>query len=123
MKKALLLALCCSMIYAEEPASEMQAKDEIENFLVEEPMQEIQLVTPILPITEAPTQEVAPLQEVELNTETPLIPAETLAAPSIPAMQAEPSIVPQVIFDPKEDIAAIQKEEKEVAAEVKSEGI
>ena len=123
MKKALLLALCCSMIYAEEPASEMQAKDEIENFLVEEPMQEIQLVRPTLPITEAPTQEVAPLQEVELNTETPLIPAETLAAPSIPAMQAEPSIVPQVILDPEEDIAAIQKEEKEVAAEVKSDGI
>ena len=122
MKRILLLAICCLKVYAEEPPSEMQAKEEIENFLIEEPMQDLQFATPILLNAQIPEQEVVPLEEVELAMEGPSIPAEILTVPSI-EIDTKPSIIPQIILDPEEDMAALQKEEKEVAAEIKSEGI
>jgi biopolymer transport protein ExbB len=121
MKKLLILTACFSMAFAEEPASEMQAKQEIESFLTEEPTPEVQLSSSTLPVSEAPAEEVITTQEVELSTETPVM-HETLAAPAS-ELTTTPSIVPQILQDPEADIAAIEKEEQEVAAEVRSEGI
>ncbi len=144
MKKILILTAFFSMLFAEDPAavpaSELQAKQEIENFLgtdensslqVAEPTpvesQKVQVAAPALPASKAPASEIVPTKAVELNTESPAVksPAlETKGAPKgVPSAALPPAIVEQTSMDLEEDIAAIEKEEKEVAAEVKSGGI
>lgn len=126
MKKLFLLAVCFSMAYAEEPMttppSEELAKQEIDNFLTEEPADQVQLSSTPLPSSSLPETETHAVN-VELSSEEPVIPSETLAAPSDLEIETAPSIIPQILMNPEEDIAAIEKEEKEVAQELKSEGI
>lgn len=127
MKKILLITACFSMAFAEEPTmtppSEQQAKQEIESFLTAEAAQEVHISAPELPVSEAPASEITPMEAVQLSTDSPAVTTEALAAPVAPELTPAPSIVPQALLDPEADIAALEKEEKEVAAEVKSEGI
>lgn len=141
MKKILILTASFSMLFAEDPAavpaSEQQAKQEIESFLgsdensslqVAEPTpvdsQKVQVAAPTLPASKAPESEIVPTKAVELNTESPSIKSPALTTPKgIPSAALPPAIVEQTSMDLEEDIAAIEKEEKEVAAEVKSGGI
>jgi biopolymer transport protein ExbB len=97
------------MVFAQDPTSlEIIDADEI-----------------VIPATEAAIQEphavILPTQDVELSTEAPTAEAPQAAAQtlSIP----EPAIIQQLQIDPEEDIAAIEKEEQEVAEEIKSSGI
>ncbi len=108
----MIMLACCSLTFAQESASEIQAKQEIENFLTPE------ISAPTLPDLPKIHQEITSLQNIELSTQAPEVEKRAAVAPEIEQM--EPSIV---LLDPEADIAAIEKEEKEVAAEVKSEGI
>lgn len=139
MKKIVLLTACFSMIFAEETPSspELQAQQEIENFLGIEEVAEstpthtpsaevatpkVQVEQPALPSTSSPNAVILTPKSVELNTETPI-----LKGPLLPASEdtaaAAPTIIQQIVAEPEDDIAAIEQEEKEVAAAVKSEGI
>ncbi|MBP7074413.1 MAG: MotA/TolQ/ExbB proton channel family protein [Rhabdochlamydiaceae bacterium] len=109
MKKIWLLTLCSSMVFAQDPVSiEIIDTDEI-----------------VIPATEAAVEEpqavILPTQDVELSTEAPAteVPQAAAQTLSVPA----PAIVQQLQIDPEEDIAAIEKEEQEVAEEIKSSGI
>ena len=97
------------MVFAQDPMSiEIIDTDEI-----------------VIPATEAAVEEpqavILPTQDVELSTEVPATEAPQAATQtlSVPA----PAIVQQLQIDPEEDIAAIEKEEQEVAEEIKSSGI
>lgn len=104
MKKIGLLIVCCSLsispMFAEDPMSVELFEDEIV----------IPATTPLISN-----------QEVELSTDTPVtqlpqVKDQTLKVPA-------PVIVQQMEIDAEEDIAALEKEEKEVAEEVKSGGV
>jgi biopolymer transport protein ExbB len=140
MKKILILTASFSMLFAEDPAllpaSEQQAKQEIENFLntdensalqASQPTpvesQKIQVAAPAIPTSTAPAGDIVPTKAVELNTESPAVKSPALATPKGIQNTTSPAIVEQMPMDLEEDIAAIEKEEKEVAAEVKSDGI
>lgn len=141
MKKILILTASFSMLFAEDPAavpaSELQAKQEIENFLGSDEnsslqaaqptpveSQKVQVAAPALPASRAPESEIVPTKAVELNTESPAVKSPALTAPKgVQNAALPPAIVEQASMDLEEDIAAIEKEEKEVAAEIKSEGI
>ncbi len=97
------------MVFAQDPVSiEIIDTDEI-----------------VIPATEAAVEEpqavILPTQDVELSTEAPAteVPQAAAQTLSVPA----PAIVQQLQIDPEEDIAAIEKEEQEVAEEIKSSGI
>ncbi len=144
MKKILILTACVSILFAEDPAaaavsSELGAKQEIETFLsadkdssMQPPAQEtpqetridtVKLAAPTLPATTMEA-EIVPTEAVELNTDSPAIQSSILESPQgIPSAALTPAIVEQTPMDLEEDIAAIELEEKEVAEEVKSEGI
>lgn len=94
------------------PATEAQAETAIESF---------KIIAPSLPDIEAPQAIILPTQDVELKTDAPIssTPLTTDQKLEVPA----PAIVQQLQIDPEEDIAAIEKEEKEVAEEIKSGGI
>ncbi|MBS0649238.1 MAG: MotA/TolQ/ExbB proton channel family protein [Verrucomicrobia bacterium] len=141
MKKILILTASFSMLFAEDPAtlpaSEQQAKQEIENFLntdensalqASQPTpiesQKVQVAAPTIPASAAPAGDIVPTQAVELNTDSPTVKSPALTTPQgVKNAALPPAIVEQTTMDLEEDIAAIEKEEKEVAAEVKSEGI
>lgn len=63
-----------------------------------------------------------PTQNVEINAEPPPF-QESVVTATQELTAAAPSIVEELEMDPEEDLAAIQKEELEVAAAVKPEGI
>jgi biopolymer transport protein ExbB len=130
MKKFLILTACISTLFAEDPAavplSEQQAKQEIETFMsspaVEQAAPQVQLASPALP--EASTDaEMVPTKPVELITESPDMTDPTLSPEGVPNLNATPAIVEEQLSDPEGDIAAIEKEEKEVAAALKSDGV
>jgi biopolymer transport protein ExbB len=111
MKKVWLLAMCSTMIFTGVFAGPVSAEDEIV----------IEASPSALPNIQAPEIALLPTDDVELSTEaplaeTPLIQDQAVAVPA-------PKIVQQIALDPEEDIAALEKEEKEVAEEVKSGGI
>ena len=95
------------MLLAEEPSSEQQ------NF-------EVQVSSPALPASKAPEAEVL-VGSIELSTESPAVEPATLAAPQKVAIPS--ATIEQTPLDLEDDIAAIEKEEQEVAAEVKPNGI
>lgn len=126
MKKVWLLTICCSMVFAEDslsiidvsedeiviPATEAKEERAIETF---------NIITPPLPDTQVPQAIILPTQDVELKTDapistTPFAAEQTLEVPA-------PTIVQQLRIDPEEDIAALEKEEKEVAEEIKSSSV
>ncbi len=127
MKKLLILTACISAIFAEDVVS----VDQVENTTLQqaEPTSEIdnrqvQIAAPSLPSTTTPESEVLS-STVELSTDSPQVNA---SAPEkltgIPSAALPPAIVEQTpVIDLEDDIAAIEKEEKEVADEVKSDGI
>jgi biopolymer transport protein ExbB len=137
MKKLLILTACVSALFAEDPLppSEQNAKKEIENFIgddqktsLREPQsveaQQVKVSTSALPDSTAPDTEILSTKSVELNTDSPAVNTPALAAPREALKSiANPAIVEQTPVDLEEDIAAIEKEEKEVAAAVKSDGI
>lgn len=107
MKKIWLLTVCCSMAFA-DPVN-------VEEEVI------IEASTTSLPEIDAPAAVILPTEDVELSietpaTQTPLVQEQTVPVPA-------PSIVQQISLDPEEDIAALEKEEKEVAEEVRSGGI
>jgi biopolymer transport protein ExbB len=138
MKKFLILTACISTIFAEDPAavppSEKMAKQEIESFLstdenssIESPAAEtaiesIKLADTTLPATKVDA-EIVPTQAVELSTDSPEVKSSALDASGVPSATLPPSIVEQPSMDLEEDIAAIELKEKEVAEEIKSDGI
>jgi biopolymer transport protein ExbB len=133
MKKFLILTVCFSTLFAEDPPSEKQAKQEIESFMgadqnssisqpaLEKEEQNVQLAAPELPSSTLKAA-IVPTKNVELNTETPALKQAAAAAPEKVATPPQ-AIVEQQSIDPEEDFAAIVKEEKEVAAAVKSDGV
>lgn len=139
MKKIVLLTACISMVFAEETPSafELQTQQEIENFLgtkevvestsaptpsAEVATPKVQVEQPALPLTSSPNAVILTPKNVELNTETPILRGPLLQT-SEDTATAAPTIIQQIVAEPEADIAAIEQEEKEVAAAVKSEGI
>jgi biopolymer transport protein ExbB len=135
MKKFLILTACFSTLFAEDPVaippSEQAAKQEIEKFLespiaspaIETKVEAIKVAEPVLPATTLQA-EIVPTQAVELNTDSPAVQSSTIEAPQgMPSAALPPAIVEQPPMDLEEDIAAIELEEKQVAEEVKAEGI
>lgn len=96
MKKIWLLTLCSTLIFAEEMALE-------------------EIVIPQTEVTLLPMEEINLSTEVPA-TETPPVAQQTFTPPS-------PAITKQLDLDPEEEIAALEKEEREVAEEIKSSGI
>ncbi len=126
MKKIWLLTICCSMVFAEDSLSIIDASDDeivipATQAKEETAIESFKIIAPPLPDTEAPQAIILPTQDVEFKTDapvssTPLVTEQTLEVPA-------PTIVQQLQIDPEEDIAAIEKEEKEVAEEIKSSGV
>lgn len=123
MKKIWLLTLCSSMVFAES-AVHIEILDSSEEEIVipasaapeETGIESLSTAAPLLP--ESQTQDVAEFKEIELSTEAP--PTEV---PSF-AKQALQTPLPAIVqLDPAEDIAALEKEEREVAQEVNSGGV
>lgn len=123
MKKLLILTACFSALFAEDQNSSLPIRETED--------QTVQVASPELPDSTAPEAAFS-TKTVELNTESPAI--ETLPLKSAKGMQKavlSPTIVEQSIpmaieqtsLDLEDDIAAIEKEEKEVAEAVKSNGI
>jgi len=116
------------MVFAEDPATVEileSSEDQIVIPATAAPettsMDSFKIIAPPLPESQASPAIILPTQDVELSTEaplniTPVAKEQTLQVPT-------PSIVQQLNLDPEEDIAALEKEEKEVAEEVKSGGI
>lgn len=118
MKKTLILTACCLTFFASLPAEDQNSSLQP---IVEKEPQQIQVASPDLPSSTAP--EAAPTTPtVQLSTESPAVETAPMhAANGLPS--GAPSIVEQTSFDLEEDIAAMDKEEKEVAEAVKSSGI
>src|SRR3569832_1311542 len=129
MKKIWLLTVCCSMVFAEDSLSIIDASEEEIVIPATHAREEITMesfksmapsLSEALAENEAPQAIILPTQEVELQTEvpvsaTPLATEQTLEVPA-------PTIVQQLQIEPEEDIAALEIEEKEVAEEIKSSG-
>ncbi len=127
MKKILILTVCFSALFAEDQNSSVQIAEPIR----ETEAQKVQVASPELPASTAPEAAVS-TKTVELSTESPAVekvqvkPAEGMQKASLPPTiveQSTPMLIEQTSFDLEEDIAAIEKEEKEVAEAVKSGGI
>jgi len=136
MKKLLILTACFSALFAEDPVAMTPAVLENQNSSVQvgEPVREteaqkVQVASPELPASTAPDA-VLSTKAVELSTESPAVqtaavkPAEGMQKAALPPAIVEQStpLVEQTL-DLEDDIAAIEKEEKEVAEEIKSDGI
>ncbi len=107
MKKWVILTIYASTLLAEEiPLSEQEAKHEIENFAKS------------LPDTEAP-KETASKLNIILNTDSPSIPPQKAAT----LLETSPQEIQPVPFDPEDELSALEEEEREVEAAVKSNGI
>ncbi len=133
MKKVWLLTLCCSigcsMAFAEDSMS-VEILDNFEDEIVipataapEKAAADAFQVVPDLPEAQLPEVMALPAQDIKdikLPAEAPFTTEQaakqTLQVPA-------PSIVQQLQIDPEEDIAALEREEKEVAEEVKSGGV
>ena len=112
MKKFLILTVCFSALFAED-----------ENSSIQEMAPQVQVASPEIPDSTAPEAAVT-TQTVELTTDSPAVEAAPVEAPKGMAEAAQPpAIVEQTALDLEDDIAAIEKEEQEVAEEVKSTGI
>ncbi|MGH2612302.1 MAG: hypothetical protein ACRDFB_04560, partial [Rhabdochlamydiaceae bacterium] len=130
MKKIGLLTVCCSMIFAENPMSiEIvdDSEDEIvipasaapEKIAIED---SFKIIAPPLPDSQAPGALILPTKDVKLSTESPLKTAPLATEQTLPI--PAPSIVQQLQLDPEEDdIAVLEREEKEVAEEIKSNDV
>jgi biopolymer transport protein ExbB len=127
MKKLLILTVCFSALFAEDQNSSVQVAEPMR----ETEAQKVQVASPELPASTAPDA-VLSTKAVELSTESPA----ALSAPVEPAKglqkdvvaptiveQSIPMLIEQPSLDLEDDIAAIEKEEKEVAEAVKSGGI
>ena len=118
MKKMAILTTCFLTIFATLAAEDQNSSLQPLN---ENATQELQVTSPELPATTAPE---APFSSktVELSTESPTVDSlPTQAAKGI--QNTSPAMIEQTSLDLEDDIAAIEKEEKEVAEEVKSSGI
>jgi biopolymer transport protein ExbB len=126
MKKVWIFTLCCSVIFAENSMN-IEIFDASEEEIVipasaapeEEGMETLQLEATVLP--DSPPVTLLEAEPVELSTEASISEAPSVAEQtlSIPA----PSIIQQQQLSPEEEIAALEKEEQEVAEEVKSDGV
>jgi biopolymer transport protein ExbB len=124
MKKLLILTACFSALFAEDQNSSLPIRETED--------QTVQVASPELPDSTAPADAVLLTKAVKLNTESPTIKTLPLKqAKGMPKAVLPPTIVEQSIptaieqtsLDLEDDIAAIEKEEKEVAEAVKSGGI
>ena len=137
MKKLLILTACFSALFAEEPVAMTPAvlDDQNSSVQVAEPVRETEaqkvlVASPELPASTAPDAVVS-TKAVELSTESPAVqtapikPAEGMQKAALPPTIVEQStpLVEQTSLDLEDDIAAIEKEEKEVAEAIKSDGI
>jgi biopolymer transport protein ExbB len=130
MKKVLILTACFSALFAEDPVALIQ--DQNSSLPVNEiSVQKVQVASPEIPTSSAP-EAVVSTKAVELSTESPAVEtAPVKAAQGMPKAalpptiveQSTPVLVEQTALDLEDDIAAIEREEKEVAEAVKSDGI
>ncbi len=115
MKKLAVLISCFAIVGAEEPLQESVPQSSI---------QPAEIITPISEASQASTAEATllPTQDVHLSTEVP--PVEMPIATPLPSTAELPAPTAQQLeLDPEDDLAALIKEENEVAAEVNSSGI
>lgn len=121
VKKILILTACFSALFAEDPLPIRETED-----------QTVQVASPELPDSTAPADAVLSTKAVELSTDSPAVKtlplkqakgmSKAVLAPTI-VEQSIPTAIEQTSLDLEDDIAAIEKEEKEVAEAVKSNGI
>ncbi len=153
MKKFLILTACFSTLFAEDPVAitppspPAVIEDQNSSIQIAQPIQEVetqkvqiaqpiqevetqkvQVAAPELPAQAAP-EAVIQIKATELSTESPAVDVVPLEAPkgltdtAVTPTIVEQSVTEQTSLDLEEDIAAIEKEEQEVAEEVKSTGI
>lgn len=124
MKKILILTACFSALFAEDQNSLVQAVQETA-------AQTVQVASPDIPVSTAPQADIS-TKAVQLSTESPAAPTAAVqpaqglpneALPPTIVEQSAPIVVEQTALDLEDDIAAIAKEEKEVAEAVKSDGV
>lgn len=121
MKKIAILTTCFSIFFLRLAAEDQNSS--LQPPITENASQQLQVASPELPSTSAPEAEVSG-KAVELSTESPAVETvSTTAAKGLQNTSVTPTIVEQTSLDLEDDIAAIEKEEKEVAEEVKSSGI
>ena len=131
MKKILILTACFSALFAEDPV----AAENSPLPLTEIATQKIQVASPEIPDSTAPgaVETVVLTKKAELSTESPAVesapikPVEGMPKVAIPPTIVEQSTTieqnPPTSLDLEDDIAAIEKEEKEVAEAIKGDGI
>ncbi len=136
MKKLLILTACFSALFAEDPVAMTPAVLENQNSSIQvgEPVREtevqkVQVASPELPASTAPDAAIS-TKAALLSTESPAVetatvkPAEGMQKAALPPTIVEQSTpLEQTTLDLEDDIAAIEKEEKEVAEAIKSDGI
>jgi biopolymer transport protein ExbB len=134
MKKILILTACISTLLAEDPvliipfAPTIVAEDQNSSIEVAQPVHETETQTVQIAAPELPTQDVPEaviqMKAAELSTESPAVEVLPVESPKgLTDATVTPTIVEQTSLDLEEDIAAIEKEEQEVAEAVKSDGI
>ncbi|HEX2579120.1 MAG TPA: MotA/TolQ/ExbB proton channel family protein [Rhabdochlamydiaceae bacterium] len=126
MKKMLILTACFSALFAEDAQNSSVP-------VTEAASQKVQVASPEIPDSVAPkaVQEAAvSTKTVELSTDSPTVESAAVTpAEGMPKAALPPTIVEQSTsielnsLDLEDDIAAIEKEEKEVADAVKEDGI
>ncbi len=133
MKKIVILTACISALFAEDPVAVLE--DQNSSLPVNEiSVQKVQVASPEIPASSAP-EAVVSTKAVELSTESPAVEtapvkaAKGMSKAALPPTIVEQSTPPlaqqveQTALDLEDDIAAIEREEKEVAAAIKSDGI
>jgi len=125
MKKILILTACFSALFAEDPVVAENSPLPV----TETATQKIQVASPEIPNSTSP-ETVVSTKTVELSTESPAVEsAPVKPVEGMPKAALSPTIVEQSTtiehnsLDLEDDIAAIEKEEKEVAEAIKGDGI
>jgi len=122
MKKFLILTAYFSALFAEDLIDSLGP-------VTETAAQQVQVASPEIPDSVAPQADIS-TKTVELSTDSPAVkpalvnPAEGMPEAALPRTIVEQSTtIEQNALDLEDDIAAIEKEEKEVADTVKGDGI
>jgi len=125
MKKILILTACFSALFAEDPVVAENSPLPV----TETATQKIQVASPEIPNSTSP-ETVVSTKTVELSTESPAVesapvkPVEGMPKAALsPTIVEQSTTIEQNSLDLEDDIAAIEKEEKEVAEAIKGDGI
>ncbi|HEX4840227.1 MAG TPA: MotA/TolQ/ExbB proton channel family protein [Rhabdochlamydiaceae bacterium] len=132
MKKILILTACFSALFAEDPVAAENSPLPV----TETATQKIQVASPEIPDSTTPdaVETVVLTKTAELSTESPAVesapvksvegmPKAVLSPTMAPTIVEQSTTIEQNSLDLEDDIAAIEKEEKEVAEAIKGDGI